>query len=298
MMGRTIHMTAGTKSAKAPSNYGGPATASAKGSAKGSSTGPTSKTDKGAKSRKIDSGICTKRLMITYELLRSLGPDGPFGTIKTPADVTALCRFVPPESVFDANFGCPFLYIPEYFGFLSSEEEYKEIFSEPLNPNPDLDGEAFWNVVKYCQCHQGYDLGCAAKIPHGPPTTVVSYEDTGDKMVNGYSEFIPGSTPADRAEYCKMVGVWNGDFDADVASDLSQDVMECGCFWLGTAQDMAGTCPGVDLGAFFNIGTWAPTFTPTFSPTSDPTRWPTYSPTALPTSDPTELPTEVSNSHL
>lgn len=264
---------------------------------------------KAGKSRKTSSGVCSKRLNIAFRQLRSLGPDGPFGNISTPQDVTDLCEFVPPNDM-DPNFGCPFVYLP-WMGFLEGED-YEMIFpgEEP--------GVAFNSFVKYCQCHQGYELGCAAKVPHGPPTGREMYEDAAGEpkevIVNSYSEFIPFGTPADRAEYCKMVGVWNGDFDSDIVEDFSSDVTECGCFFIGTAKDMVGTCPGVDLGAFFDRTdltdppTYFPTampstpvpstYIPTFSPSVDPTPGPTAAatttsevPTGFPTPSPTESPT-------
>jgi len=233
---------------KAPSNSGGKRPGSSPSTP--SDPSPSGRTDKsgksgGSKSRKISSGICTKRLHIAFEEIVELGPNGPFGRIETPSDVTKLCAFVPPtDDSDDYNFGCPFLFIPG-MGFLQGEEEYIELLGEAA-------GTAFNSLVLYCQCHQGFDLGCAAKIPHGPPTSTTEYVEK-EVLVNGYSEFIPFSTPADRADYCMMVGVWNGDFESDVAHDLSPDVMDCGCFFTGTAKDMVGTCPGVELGAFFEF---------------------------------------------
>lgn len=88
-------------------------------------------------------------------------------------------------------------------------------------------------------------MGCASTVPHGPPTTIIDGKET-----SSYSEFIPFSTPAKRAKYCKFAGVWNGDFDVQDVH-VPEEVMKCGCFWVGTAQEMVGECPGVELGAFF-----------------------------------------------
>lgn len=239
-MGENIVMTASNPKSGKTSPAPGKA-----GKSKEPSNGPSPKSKTSSKSRKISSGICTKRLDIAYEQIIALGSNGPFGTIDTPSDVTDLCAFVPPEDEEDDyNFGCPFLFIPP-LGFIQGEEEYIDILGEEA-------GMAFNSLVLYCQCYQGFDLGCADKIPHGPPTTEKEYE-TKTVLVNSYSEFIPFSTPAVRAEYCKMVGVWNGDFESDVALDFSPDVTDCGCFFVGTAKDMVGTCPGVDLGAFFEF---------------------------------------------
>lgn len=207
---------------------------------------------KTGKTRKVSTGVCNKRLHLAFEQITDLGPgEGPFGVVTKPSDVTDLCEFMPPtKKEKDFNFGCPFLYVPE-FGFLEGEEEYVAIFGEEA-------GMAFQSFVLYCQCHQGFELGCAAKVPHGPPTTTREYTSlsTGEMemvTVNGYSDFIPFGKPADRIEYCKLAGVWNGDFDKDILSDLDQDVVDCGCFFIGQAQDMVDQCPGVELGAFFEF---------------------------------------------
>mmetsp|Transcript_27146 Transcript_27146/g.65221 ORF Transcript_27146/g.65221 Transcript_27146/m.65221 type:complete len:697 (-) Transcript_27146:284-2374(-) len=226
------------------------------------------------KSRKpIVPSICDKRLYQAYDQIRALGTDGPFDTVRTPEDVTELCEFMPPEEDDDDyNFGCPLMYIPT-LGFIRGQEEYMELLGDEA-------GEAFNSLVLYCACHQGFELGCAAKIPHGPPTSTISYE-TSDATVNGYSEFIPHSTPSARAEYCKMVGVWNGDFEADIVQDFTDDVKECGCFFVGTARDMVGTCPGVELGAYFEFPPPIDTDMPTpFADTDMPT---TVFPTMVPT---------------
>jgi len=190
--------------------------------------------------------ICNKRLSIAFKELVALGPDdrGPFGIIEDPSDVTDLCYFDPPSNEGDFNLGCPFIYLPE-IGFVKGVDEYKVIFGDEA-------GVAFQSLVMYCECFQGFELGCAAKIPHGPPATTRETL-TSQVIVNGYSEFIPFSTPADRADYCEMVGVWNGDFDAEIERDFKKDVADCGCYYIGQAQDMVNQCPGVDLGAFFGF---------------------------------------------
>jgi len=175
-----------------------------------------------------------------------------------------------------SNFGCPFIYYPP-MGFIKGEEQYVDIFGEKV-------GEAFQALAMYCECYQGYELGCAAKIPHGPPTTMQEYPERtpSEVIVPSYSEYIPVSTPGERTEYCKLVGVWNGDFDTDIVPELEEDVVDCGCYFIGQAQDMVDQCPGVDLGAFFD--TEESPSTPTFAPSSS---YPTYSPTVFPTFAPT-----------
>ena len=194
--------------------------------------------------------VCNKRLHIAFEKMSQISM---FGPINKPSDVTDACSFIPPtETLGDFNLGCPFLYIPndpdssspDGFGFVEGVQGYDQVF------NDEAVAEAFNSFALYCSCYQGFDLGCASKIPHGPPEKKVEYA-TGEVTVNGYSEFIPYSSPSTRAEYCKLVGVWNGDFERDVVHDFTEDVQECGCYWIGNAKDMVDECPGVELGAFF-----------------------------------------------
>lgn len=193
------------------------------------------------KSGKSGRGTCDKPLQNAFDQVVKY-PD-VFPEIESPSDVTQLCSFFP---ISAPNFGCPFFYIPEIFGFVESEEINQILFD-------DLSlGSAFWSLQLYCQCYQAFDLGCSTKIPHGPPSSVNVYA-IGDKFVNSYSEFIPAGSVEKRLDYCEMVGVWNGDFDTSLFLELSPDVRDCGCFFIGTAQDMVGTCPGVDLGAYFPI---------------------------------------------
>lgn len=91
----------------------------------------------------------------------------------------------------------------------------------------------------YCDCYYGYDLGCINDLP---------------------------STPQEREEYCIFAGVWNGDFDSMMSSGtgsgksgkdsggggLSQEVLDCGCFWIGQEKEKVANCPGVDLGFFYD----------------------------------------------
>ena len=236
--------------AKSPSNGEVPSSPG-----KAPSRGPKSNKGNpiGSKSRKGTNVICAKRLDIAFEDIQVLGPNGPFGLIETPSDVTDLCAFFPPDEGEPPNFGCPVLYAPDV-GFVSGDE-YEEVLSPPEAAS------AFESLELYCNCYSGLELGCAAKIPHGPPTSSKVYEYvtsdgeqvTKEVIVPGFSEYIPASTPGERAEYCKMVGVWNGDFPPEVADDLSDEVEMCGCYFIGQAQEMVDQCPGVDLGAFFQF---------------------------------------------
>lgn len=195
---------------------------------------------KSGKASKGKTSTCGRRLDIAYNQMR-LFPK-VFGVISSPEDVTAQCAF---NSTTRLNFGCPFTYYPQQFGFAESEAQYQVIYNDP-----PASGTAYWNFALYCQCYQAYDLNCGAKIPHGPPASEASYPNT-TKPVNSYSSFIPYSTPEKRLEYCQMVGVWNGDFDRSLASTFSNEIRQCGCYFIGTAKDMVGTCPGVALGAFY-----------------------------------------------
>ena len=234
----------------------------------GTSSSKSGKHEKsGSKSRKWGDGpwqsVCTKRLHIAYDLMQPFS--NLFGPIDKPSDVTALCSFAPPTSSNEYNLGCPFIYlpadVPPGLGFVSGKSEYQMVFG------PDQ-GDAFNAFALYCECYEGYDLGCAGRIPHGPPTSEHVYGMNKVAHVNSYSEFIPYSTPSVRAEYCEMAGVWNGDIYSDVYHEFSEDVKECGCFWIGTAKDMVGTCPGVELGAFFPRGGNTPKALPFYSVTN------------------------------
>lgn len=195
-----------------------------------SSHGRSSKSSKG--------GTCDKRLTTAFKQIRALPDD--FGVVSTPAEITAACAFNPTR---DFNLGCPFVYDPTANGFVDSEEMYQIWFEN------NAVGSAYWSFVLYCQCHQAFELNCAAKVPHGPPSSTVMYGEEG-RFVNSYSEFIPASTPEKRLDYCQMAGVWNGDFYTGLARELSSEIRDCGCYFVGTAKDMIGACPGVDLGAF------------------------------------------------
>ena len=200
-----------SKTSKAPSN--------------GASPSPRSKSSKGA-----PSSICNKRLELAYEAVLALNDTD----VETKEDIIELCDFVPEEPF---NFGCPIL-LSEEIGFLTPEDfENKTV------------AEAYSTLTKFCECHAGYDLGCAGKIPHGPPRSTYSYSEDNQVYVPSYSEYIPFSSPTSRAEYCQFVGVWNGDFDINDV-EISQELEECGCFFISMAKEMVRDCPGVDFGAF------------------------------------------------
>ena len=101
--------------------------------------------------------------------------------------------------------------------------------------DPEVIAVALINL--YCDCYYGYDLGCINDLP---------------------------STPQEREEYCIFAGVWNGDFVSgggggstgksgkEGGGGLSQEVLDCGCFWIGQEKEKVGNCPGVDLGYFYD----------------------------------------------
>mmetsp|Transcript_11663 Transcript_11663/g.21963 ORF Transcript_11663/g.21963 Transcript_11663/m.21963 type:complete len:390 (-) Transcript_11663:195-1364(-) len=184
--------------------------------------------------------LCDKRRQIAFDILSQFGDP----ELEEPSDVTTLCEFFPaPEEPF--NFGCPIFFTPDD-GFLTPD-----FF---LSIGNVLAAQAYNALTKYCECYQGYELGCAGKIPHGPPLSTVDYGETsvsGEVFIPSYSEYIPFSTPATRADYCKFAAVWNGDISPD-DFPLSEELEDCGCFFVTTAKDMLRDCPGVDLGAFYN----------------------------------------------
>ncbi|KAL7461360.1 hypothetical protein ACHAXS_001777 [Conticribra weissflogii] len=183
---------------------------------------------------------CNKRRQIAFDILKTFN-----GTNLTePAEVTTLCEFFPaPDEPF--NFGCPIFFTPDD-GFLTPD-----FF---LSIGNLLAAQAYNALSKYCECYQGYELGCAGKVPHGPPLSTFNYGATsasGEVFIPSYSEYIPFSTPATRADYCKFAAVWNGDISPK-DFPLTEELEDCGCFFVTTAKDMLRDCPGVDLGAFYN----------------------------------------------
>ncbi|KAL7470534.1 hypothetical protein ACHAXS_010785 [Conticribra weissflogii] len=186
------------------------------------------------------SSICDKRLQIAFDILSQFNDND----LTEPSDVTALCDFFPvPVEPF--NFGCPIYFTPDD-GFLTPD-----FFNSIGN---EIAAEAYTALTKYCECYQGYELGCAEKIPHGSSPSTFSYgigQNSREVFIPSYSEYIPFSTPASRAEYCKFAAVWNGDISPDDFS-LSKELGECGCFFVATAKDMLRGCPGIDLGSFWN----------------------------------------------
>jgi hypothetical protein len=80
-------------------------------------------------------------------------------------------------------------------------------------------------------------LGCAAKIPR-----------QGDDLA------FHGDHNANKkwVDYCKVAGVWNGDFDIDdFENPLTAELQDCGCYFISVMKEKVDSCPGVNLGEFY-----------------------------------------------
>jgi hypothetical protein len=49
-----------------------------------------------------------------------------------------------------------------------------------------------------------------------------------------------------------MSSTGSGKSGKDSGGGLSQEMLTCGCFWIGQEKEKVGNCPGVDLGYFYN----------------------------------------------
>lgn len=154
---------------------------------------------------------------------------------ETKQEMKSQCEFDTREDTelkrFLANLACPFIYRPDD-GFLDNETAVVKFFENITNPvfkdvNLTLLGEAFWDFQMYCDCANGIDKQCAAKIPEIPPINEESLD------------------------YCILSSIWNGDIDVDLFDTLPKEVQECGCFFIITEKDDVSECPGLDLGANF-----------------------------------------------
>ena len=179
---------------------------------------------KATSSKSAKSGVCAHRLELLKDALDASG----YGTELTDEEINELCHYqpdgiLPSELPSGPNFGCPLGYFPGYPpGFQWSQG--KLAFWDQLD-NDAEDRAAYHALEMYCECHVGFDDGCAAKIPH----------EEGDKKW---------------LDYCKAAGVWNGDFLLEDVS-LTKEVEECGCYFIGHVQESIDECPGVNLGEFF-----------------------------------------------
>ncbi len=200
----------------------------------GSSAGTSSMHGRSSKSAKT----CDARLKMAEKAIEAL----PGASDVSPENIKAACSFrssldlsgnpnspVPVKQNPSPNLDCP---APAIFGFFE-EEEYEVYFG------PDY-GRAMRQFVKYCECYQGYELDCITKIPYPEYGPTVEYVYPGDS----------GST--EWKEYCKFVGIWNGDIDYVEYDKLKSDVKTCGCYFItSSAKDMVDNCAGVDLFEFW-----------------------------------------------
>jgi len=186
----------------------------------------------------------------------------------TDKDITTACSFankkfenplLPLVAGYVPNLSCPTKAIRTYGedspfvldgGFLMTEFMYGIVYG-PLS-------KAMWQHDKYRKCHQGYELGCAAKIPYPEESeglgALVLLFGGPDNLLG--VDVQPGDSSKKWQEYCKFAAVWNGDIKYERYDDigLSPEVKECGCFFVGNAGKNVGACPGMELYAHFEGG--------------------------------------------
>lgn len=199
---------------------------------------------------------CENRLLIAKTKI-----DEKFGT--TPSEViTNACKYYgsvnfatsPPTGnpyPYNPNKGCPVIaHKPWSFGFFTyggfhlTYDGYKQHFY-----NNAQTASMYWNFVQYCDCYLGQDLDCAAKIPNA-----LVHGKNSERVYTSH-----GPEAKKWADYCKFAAIWNGDSIGTTNtmdmldqqfSGLSEEVQECGCFFIHELNTMVGNCPGVDLWAF------------------------------------------------
>ncbi len=201
-----------------------------------------SKSSKSPKSEKT--GACDNRLDILRGSLNGIGI-----SYLDEDEINDLCYYQPegthPGLPSGPNFGCPIGYYP---------------FNPSLPPPAPFDPDAHWSIgdkgwwdniqvgvsgaeadvyvalEMYCECHVGIDDGCAAKVTRRGDDLIFHDEK------NAAKEWV---------DYCKFAGIWNGDFSIDDEIVLTEEVEECGCYFVSQARRMIDSCPGVNLGEFF-----------------------------------------------
>lgn len=142
----------------------------------------------------------------------------------------------PSDQGISPNYGCPVLpYYGDGIGFLLTRQDYINWFFW------EETGNIYYDYLEYCDCHQAYELGCAAKIAY--PELALS------SILVDEINVKPGETgPKKFEDYCLFAGMWNFDLDVDdVYHELSEDVTECGCYFVHQANYMLTGCPGVEL---------------------------------------------------
>lgn len=222
-------------------------------------------------SKSAKTGFCDKHL---GEVLYGLEYfDNFFFDIYVPTreEITGTCSFGDGVKIFVdddddiyvfpgayPNWGCPVVVDDEIGYFLDKEEDYISFFGPVF-------GYLNWKLVNYCECHQGYDLGCASKIPYpeyGPIVGGASTTSEGEQEVAGpvfYDSVVyPGDNTKKWEEYCKFAAIWNADVTDDDNTSrarfggLTKEVQECGCFFIASAESRVGACPGVELFGYFD----------------------------------------------
>jgi hypothetical protein len=205
-----------------------------------SSAGTSSMRGRSSKSAKT----CDARLKMAKEAIEAL----PGTSAVSPEDITAACTFrsglnlsgdpnspVPVIQDPTPNLDCP----APAIGYFFEDSTYDGFFAPPYN-------KAMLQFTKYCECHQGYELDCINKI---------AYPEYESGPRSGTDFVYPGDTGTKKwKEYCKFVGIWNGDIDYAEYDKLSSDVQQCGCYFVTSyAKDMVDSCPGVFLFQFLQV---------------------------------------------
>ena len=137
-------------------------------------------------------------------------------------DINDICHYQPeglhPDLPYGPNFGCPLGYFP----FNNEGNEWSQgsfYWWMSLGFGIDEDeADVYAALEMYCECHVGIDDGCAAKVTR-----------LGDNLIfhdekNAAKEWV---------DYCKFAGIWNGDFSIDDEIVLTEDVEDCGCYFVG-----------------------------------------------------------------
>lgn len=183
-----------------------------------------SKTDK-------SSGVCDERLNILYDAMNAAN------YFFDPYETCGL------DPYYLTNWRCPTWYGPPgLLGFSDGQlswwdatENYYKPFWELFFGLPPAAVMQAWEM--FCECYSGYELGCAAKIPRqGDDLAFHGDHDANKKWV----------------DYCKVAGVWNGDFDIDdFENPLTAELQDCGCYFISVMKEKVDSCPGVNLGEFY-----------------------------------------------
>lgn len=179
-------------------------------------------------SKTTKTGACDHRLELLQLALSEIEVDW------TEEVINEKCHYQPEglypgERPSGPNFGCALGYWPGFDGFPVPEtwsQGKNEFWQNPAWGVDLVDAVANQAMEMYCECHLGIDEGCAAKLP-----------------LEGKKKWV---------DYCIGAGVWNGDISLDDVV-ITDEVETCGCYFIGRAQGDIDSCPGVNLGEFFNF---------------------------------------------